>query len=77
MASETISNFIAARYKDKKVFDIELYNGKKFTVVPKPKVFHIVLLGHENIYINPEGIFHKVDFIVCNDLIKDLRVRGE
>lgn len=76
MASEVINKFIEARNKDKKVFDIELYNGKKFTVVPKSKVFHIVLLGHENIYINPEAIFHKVDFIVCKDLIKDLKLRG-
>ena len=76
MASEVINKFIEERNKDKKVFDIELYNGKKFTVVPKSKVFHIVLLGHEKIYINPEAIFHKVDFIVCNDLIKDLKLRG-
>ena len=76
MASEVINKFIEARNKDKKVFDIELYNGKKFTVVPKPKVFHIVLLGHENIYINPEGIFHKEDFAACSDLIKDLKLRG-
>lgn len=77
MASEVINKFIEARNKDKKVFDIELYNGKKFTVVPKQKVFHIVLLGHENKYMNPEAIFHKVDFMVCNDLIKKLKVRGE
>ena len=76
MTSENINNFIEARHKDKKIFDMELYNGKKFTVVPKPKVFHIVLLGHENIYISPEGIFHKSDFIVCDDLIKDLKLRG-
>lgn len=77
MTLENISKFIDDRSKDKKIFDMELYNGKKFTIVPKQKVFHVVLLGHENIYISPEGIFHKVDFIVCNDLIKDLRVRGE
>lgn len=76
MASEVINKFIEARYKDKKVFDMELYNSKKFTVIPKQKVFHVVLLGHENIYINPEAIFHKVDFIVCSDLIKDLKLRG-
>ena len=76
MASEVINKLIEERNKDKKVVDIELYNGKKFTIVPKSKVFHIVLLGHENIYINPEAIFHKVDFIVCNDLIKDLKLRG-
>lgn len=77
MTLENISKFIEERNKDKKIFDMELYNSKKFTVVPKQEVFHVVLLGHENIYINPEAIFHKVDFIVCNDLIKDLRVRRE
>ena len=77
MAPENINQFIEERNKDKKVFDIELYNGKKFTVVPKREVFHVVLLGHENIYINPEAIFHKSDFVVCSDLIKDLNVRGE
>lgn len=77
MASEVINKFIGARNKDKKVFDIELYNGKKFTVVPKLKVFHIVLLGHEDRYLFPEAIFHKVDFIVCNDIIKALNVREE
>ena len=76
MALEGINKFIEERSKDKKLFDIELYNGKKFTVVPKQKVFHVVLLGHENIYINPEAIFHKVDFMVCNDLIKKLKLRG-
>ena len=76
MASEVINKFIEERNKDKKVFDIELYNGKKFTVVPKSIVFHMVLLGHENIYINPEAIFHKSDFEACDDLIKDLKLRG-
>ena len=76
MTLENISEFISDRCKDKKIFDMELYNSKKFTVVPKPKVFHIVLLGHENIYISPEGIFHKSDFIACYDLIKDLKLRG-
>ena len=76
MASEVINKFIEERNKDKKVFDIELYNGKKFTIVPKSKVFHVVLLGHEDRYLFPEAIFHKVDFIVCNDLIKDLKLRG-
>ena len=77
MASEVINKFIEERNKDKKVFDMELYNSKKFTVIPKQKVFHVVLLGHEDRYLFPEAIFHKVDFIVCNDLIKDLKVRGE
>lgn len=76
MTIESISKFIEERNKDKKIFDMKLYNSKKFTVVPKPKVFHIVLLGHENIYINPEAIFHKSDFIACDDLIKDLKLRG-
>lgn len=75
MTLENISEFISDRCKDKKIFDMELYNGKKFTVVPKSKVFHIVLLGHENIYISPEGIFHKSDFTACDDLIKDLKLR--
>ena len=77
MTPENINQFIEGRSKDKKVFDMELYNSKKFTVVPKQEVFHVVLLGHENIYISPEGIFHKSDFIVCSDLIKNLNVRGE
>ena len=76
MASEVINKFIEARNKDKKIFDMELYNGKKFTLVPKTKVFHVVLLGHEDRYLYPEAIFHKVDFIVCSDLIKDLKLRG-
>lgn len=75
MTTEDINKFIEDRSRDKKVFDIELYNGKKFTVVPKQKVFHMILLGHENIYINPEAIFHSVDFTVCSDLIKDLKLR--
>lgn len=77
MTIESISKFIEERNKDKKIFDMELYNGKKFTLVPKTKVFHVVLLGHEDKYLFPEAIFRKVDFIVCNDLIKDLKVRGE
>lgn len=77
MAPENINHFMEERSKDKKVFDMELYNSKKFTVVPKQEVFHVVLLGHENIYITPEAIFHKSDFVVCSDLIKDLNVRGE